>query len=90
MAVVVMMMMMEDEEERGGQPDIYSFHACPLVCSAWQQQTSISSGFCISVEDRWFLTNAHSVQDAVVIQVGHEGGPRVVDRRHMAQASWWW
>ena len=55
---------------------LFTTHCQPNYLTPWQQQqqfTSIGTGFCFDKANRRFLTNAHCVEDAVVVQVLKRG-----------------
>lgn len=63
---------------------ITTTHAAPNYTMPWSklaQSTSIGTGFCIDRERKLFITNAHVVEHAVVVQVQKRGDTK----KHFAQ-----
>ena len=55
---------------------LFVTHATPNYAMPWSkqpQQSSIGSGFAIDVKRKRFITNAHCVESAVVVQVLKRG-----------------
>ncbi len=55
---------------------LFTTHSKPNFLTPWSQQqqfSSIGTGFCLDVKRKRFITNAHCVEDAVVVQVLKRG-----------------